>query len=124
MSHPQDLSLCEQATAIARGDLNARELLSATLSRIGERDATINSTPVVFENESRTMLVDAPRGALHGVPITVKDMFALPWRAARNGSECDLISATASGPFRRLRDAGAVVVGIANQHEFEMLDLQ
>ena len=120
MSHPQDLRLCEQATAIARGDLDARELFSATLSRISERDATINSTPVVFENESRTMLVDAPRGALHGVPITVKDMFALPWRAARNGSGRDLISATASGPFRRLRDAGAIVIGIANQHEMGM----
>ena len=120
MSHPQDLSLCEQATAISRGDLNARELLSATLSRIGERDATINSTPVVFENESRAMLDDAPPGALHGVPITVKDMFALPWRAARNGSERDLINATASGPFRRLRDAGAIVIGIANQHEMGM----
>jgi len=44
-------------------------------------------------------------------------MFALPWRAARNGSACDLIAAGASGPFRRMRDAGTVVVGVANQHE-------
>ena len=66
------------------------------------------------------MLAAASRGALFGVPITVKDMFALPWRAARNGSACDLIAASASGPFRRFRDAGAVVVGVANQHELGM----
>jgi len=120
VSHPQDLSLHEQAAAIARGDLDPTELISTTLLRIVERDGPINSTPVVFEKESMAMLHDAPRGALYGVPITVKDMFALPWRAARNGSERDLISATASGPFRRLRDAGAVVVGIANQHELGM----
>jgi Asp-tRNA(Asn)/Glu-tRNA(Gln) amidotransferase A subunit family amidase len=120
MSHPQDLSLHEQAAAIVRGDLDPSELISTTLLRIVERDGPINSTPVVFEEESMAMLHDAPRGALYGVPITVKDMFALPWRAARNGSERDLISATASGPFRRLRDAGAIVVGVANQHELGM----
>jgi len=51
------------------------------------------------------------------VPITVKDMFALPWRAARNGTTHNLIPASASGPYRNLRDAGVIVVGIANQHE-------
>ena len=32
------------------------------------------------------MLTEAPEGPLHGVPIAVKDMFALPWRAPRDGS--------------------------------------
>ena len=117
MNHPQDLSLVEQSTAIARGDLDPRELLRSTLTRIEERDVTINSTPVRFADQSAIMLDNAPRGALYGVPITVKDMFALPWRAARNGSASDLIAPSASGPFRRLRDAGAIVVGVANQHE-------
>ena len=36
--HPQDLSLREQARAIAAGELDATELLEATLSRIEERD--------------------------------------------------------------------------------------
>jgi len=120
VSHPQDLSLREQVAAIARGDLDPRELLSSTLARVTERDDAINSTPALFEEESRAMLAAASRGALFGVPITVKDMFALPWRAARNGSACDLIAASASGPFRRFRDAGAVVVGVANQHELGM----
>jgi aspartyl-tRNA(Asn)/glutamyl-tRNA(Gln) amidotransferase subunit A len=47
-------------------------------------------------------------------------MFALPWRAARNGTTTDLIPASASGAYRNLRDAGVIVVGIANQHELGM----
>jgi Asp-tRNA(Asn)/Glu-tRNA(Gln) amidotransferase A subunit family amidase len=44
-------------------------------------------------------------------------MYALPWRAARNGTTHNLIPASASGPYRILRDAGVIVVGIANQDE-------
>lgn len=117
MSHPQDWTLRQQSEALRHGELNARELLDMTIARINERDSTINSTPVVFNKESYDQLNQAPAGPLHGVPITVKDMFALPWRAARNGTTADLIPAGASGPYRNLRDAGAVVVGIANQHE-------
>lgn len=109
-----------QAEAIGSGDLAAGELLDATIDRLATRDAALNSTPVVFDAEPRRMLEEAPDGPLHGVPITIKDMYALPWRAARNGTPVDLIPAAPSGAFRRLRDAGAVIVGVANQHEAGM----
>ena len=120
MSHPQDLGLGAQAEAIRRGELDAGELLEATLARIAARDGALNSTPVVFGEESRAMLKSAPEGPLYGVPVTVKDMYALPWRGARNATALELIPAGASGAYRRLRDAGAVVVGVANQDELGM----
>ncbi len=118
MSGPHELSLVDQAGAIDRGEIDPRSLLDATLARIAEHDGPINSTPVTFAAESHAMLERAPRGPLYGVPITVKDMYALPWRAARNGTNADLMAATTSSAFTRLRDAGAVIVGVANQHEF------
>jgi Asp-tRNA(Asn)/Glu-tRNA(Gln) amidotransferase A subunit family amidase len=91
-------------------------LLDATLARIEERNPAINAVVATFPDESRAMAAAAPRGPLHGVPVTVKDMFSLPWRGYRNGTVHELGKAQASGVFRRLRDAGAVVVGVDNQH--------
>jgi aspartyl-tRNA(Asn)/glutamyl-tRNA(Gln) amidotransferase subunit A len=115
-AHPQDLPLRDQAAAIADGELDPGELLEATLERIAERDTDLNSIVATFPDESRRMLDEAPAGPLHGVPIAVKDMFALPWRAPRDGSNHEQIPAGESGVYRLLRDAGAVIVGVTNMH--------
>jgi hypothetical protein len=75
---------------------------------------------VVFAEEARAMLAAAPDGPLRGVPVTLKDMFSTPWRGAHSGTSRELLPAGASGVFARLRDAGAVVVGVAQQHELGM----
>jgi Asp-tRNA(Asn)/Glu-tRNA(Gln) amidotransferase A subunit family amidase len=116
MSHPQDLSLRDQVAAVASGEVSPDELLDATLARIAERNPVINAVAATFPDSSRKMSQAAPPGPLHGVPVTVKDMFSLPWRGYRNGTAHELGAATASGVFRRLRDAGAVIVGVDNQH--------
>jgi Asp-tRNA(Asn)/Glu-tRNA(Gln) amidotransferase A subunit family amidase len=117
--HPQDLSLREQARAIAEGELDATELLEATLARIEERDPPLRSIAESFAIESARMLSEAPDGPLHGVPVAVKDMFALPWRAPRDGCVKNLfgIGPGESAVYRRLRDAGAVIVAVTNMHE-------
>jgi Asp-tRNA(Asn)/Glu-tRNA(Gln) amidotransferase A subunit family amidase len=117
VTHPQDLPLREQARLVAAGELDAGELLEATLARIEERNGPLRAVIATFPDHSRAMLADAPAGPLRGVPVTVKDMFSLPWRGYRNGTRHELGAPTASGVFRRLRDAGAVVVGVDNQHE-------
>jgi len=92
--------------------------LEESLDRIAA-DVT-NSVPVVFPDESRRMLAEATDGPLHGVPVTIKDMFCLPWRGMHNGTTHELLPPQASGMFRRLQAAGAVIVGVANQHELGM----
>jgi aspartyl-tRNA(Asn)/glutamyl-tRNA(Gln) amidotransferase subunit A len=114
--HPQDLSLREQATAIKRGELDPGELLDQTLARIEQRDGELNSVVARFPEESRRMLEEAPPGPLHGVPVGIKDMFTLPWRAPRDGSSHEQIGSGESGVYRILRDAGAVIVGVTNMH--------
>jgi len=105
---------------IARGELDPGELLDATLARFEERNGPLRAVVATFPQESRAMLAAAPAGALHGVPVTIKDMFSLPWRGYHNGTRHELGARTASGAFRRLRDAGAVLVGVDNQHELGM----
>jgi aspartyl-tRNA(Asn)/glutamyl-tRNA(Gln) amidotransferase subunit A len=120
MRHLQDLSLREQARAIAAGELDATELLDATLARIDERDLLINSIADSFADEAARMLAEAPEGPLSGVPVAVKDQFALPWRAPRDGAFGNPfgVGSGESGIYRRLRDGGAVIVAVTNMHEF------
>jgi aspartyl-tRNA(Asn)/glutamyl-tRNA(Gln) amidotransferase subunit A len=114
-----DLSLRDQAAAIAAGEIDAGELLEAALARIEERNPAINAVVATFPERSREMLAAAPAGPLHGVPVVVKDEWPLPWRAQRFGA-ADMLATPApgeSGPYRALRDAGAVIVGVGNMHE-------
>ena len=119
MSNPLDLPLREQAAAIAAGEADPAELLDATLARIEERNPAINAVVETFPERSREMLEAAPDGPLRGVPVVIKDEWPLPWRAQRFGA-AEMLRPTEpgeSGPYRALRDAGAVIVGVANMHE-------
>ncbi|HEX3173229.1 MAG TPA: amidase [Solirubrobacterales bacterium] len=117
--NPLDLTLRGQAAAIAAGEADPAELLEAALTRIEERNPALNAVVETFPERSREMLAAAPSGPLHGVPIVLKDEWPLPWRAQRFGA-AELMAPTApgeSGPYRALRDSGAVVVGVGNMHE-------
>jgi Asp-tRNA(Asn)/Glu-tRNA(Gln) amidotransferase A subunit family amidase len=116
-----DSPLREQAAAVAGGDADPGELLEAALGRIEERNPEVNAIVDTFPAESRRMLDEAPRGPLFGVPVAIKDEWPLPWRAERLGAAQYLgppRSPGESGPYRALRDAGAVIVGVANMHEY------
>ena len=66
------------------------------------------------------MLDRAPDGPLRGVPVVIKDEWPLPWRAEtlrRCGGARRQSVPGESGPYRALRDAGAVIAGVANMHE-------
>ena len=120
MTDGLDLGLGDQARAIAAGDLDPAELLDDCLERIAERNPDLNAVIATFPEESRRMLAEAPAGPLHGVPVVIKDEWPLPWRAERLGAGQHVGPATEpgeSGPYRALRDAGAVIVGVANMHE-------
>jgi len=122
----------ETITALARA-LHAREttaeaLLDRCLQRIAERNSTINAFITVCEAEARAQARDADRqiaagrsrGPLHGIPISLKDLFdlrATPTTAASNVRRHYV--ATHDAPcVARLREAGAVFVGKTNLHEF------
>jgi Asp-tRNA(Asn)/Glu-tRNA(Gln) amidotransferase A subunit family amidase len=119
VSEAIDLSLRGQAAAIAAGEADPAQLLEAALARIETRNPALNAVVETFPERSREMLAAAPPGPLHGVPVVIKDEWPLPWRAQRFGA-AEMLATTApgqSGPYRALRDAGAVIVGVGNMHE-------
>jgi indoleacetamide hydrolase len=117
---PLDLPLREQASQIAAGELDPAELLDSCLVRIEERNPDLNAVVATFPEESRRMLAEAPAGPLRGVPVLIKDEWPLPWRAETVGAASVPgvhLEPGESGPYRALRDAGAVIAGVANMHE-------
>ncbi|HSD24236.1 MAG TPA: amidase [Solirubrobacterales bacterium] len=115
-----DLPLREQAAAIASGEIDAGELLDECLARIEERNTDLNAVVATFPEESRRMLEEAPDGPLRGVPVAIKDEWPLPWRAETVGAAAVPGVTTQpgeSGPYRALREAGAVIAAVANMHE-------
>ncbi len=124
----EQATLCEMRDALARGQLSARELLEAHLARIEALDGTYNA--VLTINPQAQAIADALdaeraagklRGALHGVPVLVKDNLdtgdAMPTTAGslalagtRAGSDSTVV--------RKLREAGAVLLGKTNLSEW------
>jgi aspartyl-tRNA(Asn)/glutamyl-tRNA(Gln) amidotransferase subunit A len=114
-----DRPLREQAALIASGAADPGELLDAALARIEERNPAINAVVDTFPDRSREMLAAAPDGPLRGVPVVIKDEWPLPWRAQQFGAPRSIVPLQPGegGPYLALRDAGAVIAGVANMHE-------
>jgi aspartyl-tRNA(Asn)/glutamyl-tRNA(Gln) amidotransferase subunit A len=124
------MSLRELGQAVVSGKVKAAELVSGYLERIAERNPKINAyLSVVDESAQRTAQdLDAaarrgdPLGPLAGVPIGIKDVIAIEGMSATAGSRilegyAPPYTATA---VRRLKEAGAVVLGKLNCDEFAM----
>lgn len=120
--------IAEQARLIAAGEVSSRELVELCLRRIARHDAKLNAFRVLFAERAllEAEQADARRGAgaerpLLGVPIAVKDDIDVAGEVTAMGSNAfgDPASADAE-VVRRLREAGAIVIGKTNVPELCM----
>jgi aspartyl-tRNA(Asn)/glutamyl-tRNA(Gln) amidotransferase subunit A len=109
-------------------ETSAEEVTSDCLVRIEEHNPRLNAFITVMADEARRQARDADRelaagidrGPLHGVPVSIKDLFDienLPTTAASRVREGHVARADAAA-ISRLRRAGAVLIGKTNLHEF------
>ncbi|CAM3580528.1 Amidase domain-containing protein [Bordetella sputigena] len=126
---PTTLSLSRLSAALDAGATTAARVVDAFLARIAAHDqggAGINAmTALLPDARDRALRLDRERaagfvrGPLHGIPIVVKDnidVLGLPTTAG-----CAALThhrpARDAEVVRRLRDAGAIVLGKANMSE-------
>ena len=113
------------ARAVRERELTARELVELYLRRIESLDPRLNSFRTVMAEEAlatadRLGQVDAgDAGPLAGVPVAVKDNHPVKGQALTYGSRgADPTPQPADAEVvRRLREAGAIPVGITNVPE-------
>ena len=117
-------SALEQARLVRSGEVSARTLVEASLAVIERANPHINAF-VTLAAERALAEADAiepgdPR-PLCGVPVAIKDLGVLTeGLLTTNGSVAmgDWVPGADSEPERRLRAAGAIVVGKTNTPEF------
>jgi len=120
--------LAELATAVRERRVSAEELVRMSLERIERLNAPLNAVISVREQaveEARALdarvAAGQDPGPLAGVPLLVKDMEDVEGVPSTYGSVvfADAPAAVADGLIpRRLKAAGAIVVGKTNQPEF------
>jgi amidase len=127
----EEATIAELQAAMASGRLSSRRLTQAYLRRIRQIDLSgIQLNSVIEVNPDALDIareLDAERrqgkvrGPLHGIPILVKDNFATRDRMATTAGSLALLGAEVPRDafvIRRLRRAGAVILGKANLSEW------
>jgi aspartyl-tRNA(Asn)/glutamyl-tRNA(Gln) amidotransferase subunit A len=122
------LSLGDVAGSIARREISPVEVTDAALDRIARLDPRLNAFITVTAEEARRAARAAEtelargeyRGPLHGVPLSVKDLIYTEGVRTTAGSRvlADFVPGADATVARRLREAGAVIIGKANMLEF------
>ena len=125
---PTQLTLTELGAAYRARQLSPVEATRACLDRIARLDpelhAFITVTDELALDQARAAEAELARGhdrgPLHGVPIALKDMIDTAGIRTTGGSALfeDRVPAEDAEVVRRLRDAGAVMLGKLNLHEF------
>jgi amidase len=120
--------VAQQAELVRSGAVSARELVELSLERIERLDPSVNAFRVVHAERARAEAdaaqarVDAGEVApLLGVPVAVKDNMDVAGEATTHGTGVAVEPAAADCEVvRRLRAAGAVVVGKTNMPELAL----
>lgn len=123
------LDATEQAEMVRSRDISARELTEATLRRIDELQQTVNAFRVVMAEEALAEAdridaladVDLATLPMAGVPVAIKDDTDVAGQITAWGSAADRgICARDAAVVRRLRAAGATIIGKTNVPELTL----
>jgi amidase len=108
------------AELVRSGQVHPRELVELCLSRIEALNPRLNAFRVTLADEALAAAEAAGKGdgPLAGVPVAIKDDTPVAGQATTKGSRSYGPPATADAEVvRRLREAGAIPIGITNVPE-------
>ncbi|MGE0581291.1 MAG: amidase [Steroidobacteraceae bacterium] len=125
-------SITELQEAMTARRISSRQVVQAYLDRIAAYDqhgpvlnAIITLNPDALEQADRLdreRAQQGPRGPLHGVPVLVKDNFGTVDMPTSGGTIALANFRPSADAFqvRRLREAGAIILGKTTMHELAM----
>lgn len=115
---PENLTIVKAREGLGRGDFTALELAEHYKSKIGAENKNLNAFLTVFDSPK------APEsdGPLAGIPCALKDNMVIEGERTTAGSKIldNYIGAYNATAVKKLRSAGAVILGKTNLDEFAM----
>jgi aspartyl-tRNA(Asn)/glutamyl-tRNA(Gln) amidotransferase subunit A len=127
-SDPTDLTLEEASWLVRRRELSPVELVRAYLTRIERLEPRVNAYITVTDKlaveQARRLEAELMngrwRGPLHGIPIALKDNMDTAGirTTAASALFAERVPVEDSQVYVRLQEAGAVLLGKLNMHEF------
>ena len=113
---------------VQKGEISPVEIIEAHLSRISATEAVLNSFITLLPDEAlaaarqaeRDIRAGRYRGPLHGIPVALKDLFNTGGVRTTSGSRIfdTFIPAEDCTVAARFREAGAILLGKLNMHQF------
>jgi aspartyl-tRNA(Asn)/glutamyl-tRNA(Gln) amidotransferase subunit A len=125
IANPADLATA--ARLIQRRELSPVDLTQACLDRIAARNDELHAFITVLADQAiaaarraeQEILAGRYRGALHGIPVSIKDLVDVAGVPTTSGSAVPPRHPRHDAPVvANLRRAGAVIIGKTNLHEF------
>lgn len=124
------LTINQAAELVKNGEISPVELTRAHLERIQHLDDKLNAyitiTPELALQQARVAEDEIShatyRGALHGIPLGLKDLFETEGIRTTAGSTffTDYIPEADAAVVKKLKEAGAVILGKLNMHEIAL----
>ncbi len=118
-------SAADLVRSISAGETSPAAVVEDALARIETGNAELNAFSVVLDNEAREQSrflelgQGETRGPLFGVPVAIKEELDVAGCVTTFGGHGNSTPAAADGEVvRRLREAGAVIVGKTHMPEF------
>ena len=123
-----NLTAQSMAKKIKTKEISPVEVVQSHLNRIKRLNPKLNLFITVFEEEAleeakaaeKELMDTGVRGPLHGVPIALKDLTSVAGRRTTFGSPLFKNHIPQSEPtiVKRIRNAGAIIIGKTNTPEF------
>lgn len=128
MGDSVDFSLAYAASLLRTGELSPVEYVDACIDRIQRYDSALNAFICIDEEGARHAAQHAKReienghwrGPLHGVPVALKDLFDVAGQRTSAHSKIRMshVAGDDSHVVKKLRAAGAIIIGKTALHEF------
>jgi aspartyl-tRNA(Asn)/glutamyl-tRNA(Gln) amidotransferase subunit A len=122
------LTIARAARALRTRETSPLELTDAYLDRIARLNPRVNAYITVTAERARAdarrateeIAAGATRGPLHGIPVALKDLYETAGIRTTGGAKihADHVPAEDSTVARRLREAGTILLGKLNTHEY------